>query len=229
MRTPLFVLAVVLLGACEARSTAEKVETPPVQVVSTSHQKKIQPQLEQPMPAAKATWHDRITGQDYPLPASIAGKPITFYLQSKQVSPLAKAFYAGRFRPTDNDSTTQLLALVTTNNQEIRPFYRWCLDFTIVISDGALGEYPGEPALAYATKFPQEFFAYMDKDKTGNRYKRWVESIAYSGLSAYDTPVSEIQQAITRDMSKSCYPCSSGTSRRIADFGKDITAATQNN
>jgi len=61
---------------------------------------------------------------------------------------------------------------VTTDDSKVRSFYRWCLNFTIVISDGALAEYPGVPVLQYATKFPQEFFAYMGRDKNGQRYKQ---------------------------------------------------------
>ena len=115
-------------------------------------------------------WVDKLTNNKYPLPDTIAGRPISFYLNNPKVAPIAKSFYTGKFRPEDNDTTTQLLSLVVTDDSTIRPFYRWCLDFTIQINDGALGEYPGEPALKYATKFPQEFFAYMDKDASGQRY-----------------------------------------------------------
>ncbi|GAA4029956.1 hypothetical protein GCM10022409_12760 [Hymenobacter glaciei] len=168
-------------------------------------------------------WIDKHNGRRYPLPSSIGGKPVSFYLKNPKVSLLAKALYTAHFRPTDNDSTTQLLALVTTNSQEIRPFYRWCLDFTIAISDGALGEYPGKPALAYATKFPQEFFAYMDKDNTGGRYKSWVEIIAYSGLGSYNETMAATRQTLVDKMAENCTPCSDKTSRRIRGFANDVT------
>jgi hypothetical protein len=137
----------------------------------------------------KGIWIDRFTQNRYPLPDSINGKPASFYLNNKSVAPIAKALYENKFRPSDNDSTTELLSLVTTDDSIFRPFYRWCLDLTISISDGALAEYPGEPALKYATKFPQEFFVYMDKDKSEQRYKQWTEIIAYSGLDNYEEKV----------------------------------------
>jgi len=182
-----------------------------------------------PAKGANAVWVDKQNGRRYPLPASIGGKPVSFYLNNPKVSPLAKALYTARFRPTDTDSTTRLLALVTTNEQAIRPFYRWCLDFTIAISDGALGEYPGKPALAYATKFPQEFFAYMDKDVSGQRYTRWVEIIAYSGLDSYNEPIAESSNAIAAAMSRQCQPCSAATSRRIRVFASDIAKEAARN
>lgn len=132
--------------------------------------------------------------------------------------------YSGRFRPSDTDSTTRLLALVTTNEKEIRPFYRWCLDFTIVLSDGALGEYPGKPALAYATKYPQEFFAYMDKDASGQRYKRWVEVMGYSGLSKYPTAGPSLKNELVTSLKKHCQPCSPLTNRRLSALANDIAA-----
>ncbi|MBF9236703.1 hypothetical protein I2I05_04785 [Hymenobacter sp. BT683] len=175
--------------------------------------------------AEKPIWIDKHNGRRYPLPNSVGGKPASFYLNNPKVSPLAKALYKSLFRPSDNDSTTQLLALVTTKNQEIRPFYRWCLDFTIAISDGALGEYPGKPALAYATTFPLEFFDYMDKDPSGQRYKRWVEIIAYSGLDNYDKAHPKIIETISADMTAKCQSCNSTTRARIKSFAKSVAAA----
>ena len=108
-------------------------------------------------------WIDRLNGAKYPLPDSIDGKPVAFYLNSPKVASIAKALYKGQFRPTDNDSTILLLSYITTDDKTIRPFYRWCLDFTIAISDGALAELPGAPALNYAIKFPEEFVNYWIK------------------------------------------------------------------
>ncbi|MCI1188971.1 hypothetical protein MON38_16230 [Hymenobacter sp. DH14] len=176
-----------------------------------------------PLAKHNPVWVDRHNGRRYALPTSIGEKPVSFYLKNPAVSPLAKALYTSRFRPTDNDSTTQLLALATTKNQEIRPFYRWCLDFTIAISDGALGEYPGEPALAYATTYPQEFFSYMDKDKSGKRYERWRAIIAYSGPGSYNEANSAAKKKIIDRMAKNCPSCSDKIKHRISSFASDVT------
>lgn len=113
---------------------------------------------------------------------SIWGKPVNFYIENPKCSPIAIDFYAGQFRPTDNRTTVALLILVTSTNNHLRPFYRWCLNKTIQIQDGALGEYTGVPARRYAEKFPKEFFQYMDYDTTGNKYADWTNSILYSGF-----------------------------------------------
>jgi len=172
---------------------------------------------------SKNIWLDRLNGSKYPLPDTIGGRPVSFYLDNPKVANITKAFYKGQFRPTDNDSTIQLLSYVTTNDSILRPFYRWCLDFTISISDGALGEYPGIPALAYATKFPKEFLDYMDKDTSGQRYKQWTEIIAYSGLDNYNRKESEIESDIISKMHNNCYFCGGDTKSRIVTFAKDIT------
>lgn len=173
--------------------------------------------------AKKPVWTDRLNGKQYPLPDFVGGKPVSFYLYNANIASIAKAFYRSQFRPGDNDSTTQLLSYVTTADSTIRPFYRWCLDFTITISDGALGEYPGDPALQYATKFPAEFFKYMDEDRSGERYKRWTEIIAYSGLNDYSKPESEIQKEIINSLQQNCVSCSDDIKSRIKIFAEDIT------
>jgi hypothetical protein len=173
----------------------------------------------------KNVWVDKLNQRRYPLPDSIGGKPVSFYIDNPKVASIAKLFYQAQFRPIDNDSTTQLLSYVTTDDSTIRPFYRWCLDFTIQISDGALAEYPGEPALKYATKFPKEFFVYMDKDKSGQRYKQWTEIIAYSGLDNYEEKPEKIQKQITTKMFDKCQSCNDSIRKRIDKFAKDITDA----
>ena len=168
----------------------------------------------------KNIWIDPLNGNIYPLPDSIAGEPVSFYLGNPKIISLAKDFYTGNFRPTDDDSTTRLLSQVVTDDSTIRPFYRWCLDFTISISDGALGEYPGSPSLKYAIKFPNEFFGFMDEDKSGERYKRWTEIIAYSGL--IDRQTSEIEKQISNQMLENCHSCGIIAKKRILTFAKDI-------
>ena len=169
------------------------------------------------------TWIDLLNNKKYSLPDSIEGKPVSFYINNSKVAAIAKSFFKGEFRPTDNDSTTELLSYVTTDDSTIRPFYRWCLDFTISISDGALGEYPGDPALKYAIKFPEEFFNYMDKDSSGNRYKEWTEIIAYSGLNEYNENQTLIEKTIKTRMRDNCHKCGEGTKNRIATFVKHLT------
>jgi hypothetical protein len=117
---------------------------------------------------------------------SINKKPVRFYIENKDCDKTAIDFYYGKYRPMDEEKTADLLALSTTGNNDLRPFYRWILNKTILISDGALGEYTGVPARKYAEKFPEEFFKYMDIDKTNGKYNDWTGAIEYSGFYDYD-------------------------------------------
>lgn len=166
------------------------------------------------------------SGYAYTLPDSIGGKPIAFYIENPEVADIAKQLYLNKFKPTDNDSTTMLLSLAVDKDSLLRPFYLWCLDFVIQISDGALGEYPGEPAFNYATTYPTEFFAYMDKDTTGIRYKWWTEIIAYSGVNQTISNEKQQKNQIITSMIKNCSNCNTSTKRRIEKFANDIIKAT---
>jgi len=213
---PLIIIALLLFVACNGdKNSTEKI-------LGDTLQTNLKTVSVDTTPTSKNIWLDKLTNNKYNLPDTIAGKPAIFYLDNPKVAPIAKLLYYEKFRPGDNDSTTQLLKLVTTDDEEIRPFYRWCLDLTIQISDGALAEYPGEPALKYAIKFPQEFFIYMDKDATGQRYKEWTEIIAYSGLSDYTKHSSQIQNEIIIKMTNNCAACDSDMKKRIISLQKTL-------
>ncbi len=154
---------------------------------------------------------------------SVWNKPVSYYIFDKDCSGLASDFYYGELRPSDNGMTEELLNLVTTDNNKLRPFYRWCLNKTIQIQDGALGEYTGVPARHYAEKFPKEFFEYMDYDKTGDKYLDWVNSILYSGFydqDDYKKP-QDIRKRMSQAMKKNCKDCSEQLKERIDKFVKD--------
>jgi hypothetical protein len=216
-------LTLMLISACtdnkqaplQTSTESSKIFSQPVSVDTTKNPTNI--------------WIDRLTGEKYPLPDSIGGKPIAFYLNSSKVASIAKALYKGQFRPTDNDSTTLLLSYVTTNEKTIRPFYRWCLDFTIAISDGALAEYPGEPALNYAIKFPEEFFNYLDNDPTYRRFARWTAIITYSGLPDYGKDSTFNYNIIVEKMTANCKECPKSMIERIKALAKDVTAGQRKN
>lgn len=154
---------------------------------------------------------------------SIWYKPVRYYIENKDCDPTAINFYYGKYRPTDELKTAKLLALIETENNELRPFYRWILNKTIQIQDGALGEYTGVPARKYAEKYPNEFFEYMDIDSTGQKYSLWHNSILYSGF--YDLEDSKnsakIRLSLISKMTKNCTNCNSELIKRIDQFALD--------
>ena len=153
---------------------------------------------------------------------SVWGKPVAFYLNQERCDETAMNFYFGKYRPMDEPETARLLELVTTDNDSLRPFYRWILNKTILIQDGALGEYTGVPARGYAEKFPSEFFEYMDYDKSGQKYSDWVNAILYSGFYEKEIDNQEnISHNLHKTMLKNCTDCSPELKKRIEKFSTD--------
>lgn len=153
---------------------------------------------------------------------SIWQKPVKYYISNKNCDSTAIKFYLGVYRTTDEPETARLLNLITTDNDSLRPFYRWILNKTILIQDGALGEYTGLPARKYAEKFPKEFFEYMDSDKSGKKYLDWVNSILYSGFyeNENDYPPKKPENMRNR-MFKNCKNCLSAIKSKIEKFSED--------
>jgi hypothetical protein len=102
-------------------------------------------------------------------------------------------------------------------------FYRWCLNKTIQVQDGALAEYTGVPARRYAEKFPIEFFVYMDQDTSGSRYLDWTAAIGYSGFYDQDDykRTDEVKRAFADKMKQHCRGCSQDWVKRIEKFVGD--------
>jgi hypothetical protein len=160
---------------------------------------------------------------------SIWKKPVRYYIENKNCSQTAIDFYFGKYRPTDEEKTEKLLGFVLTENLELRPFYRWILNKTILIQDGALGEYTGLPARKYAEKYPYEFFEYIDSDKSNKKYENWCNSIKYSGF--YDkidlkNPKS-MSSDIEKTMIKNCKDCNKIILKRIKKFAIDCVPESE--
>jgi hypothetical protein len=157
---------------------------------------------------------------------SIWGKPVSYYLNDPECAGTAYDFYYGYFRPTDNGPTDDLLDRVTTDNDKLRPLYRWCLVKTMEVADGALGEHIGRPARRYAEKFPIEFFEYMDADPSGSRYLKWTSAIEYSGIydgEDYNNP-KQLQANLIRNMKANCKGCGSKMMKEMRQFAEDCFA-----
>lgn len=154
---------------------------------------------------------------------SIWFKPVKYYFEDPNCDSTAKEFYWGKYRPTDDEKTDKLLNLATTSNKKLRPLYRWILNKTISIQDGALSEHTGIPARKYAEKYPKEFFEYMDIDSTGEKYEDWINSISYSGFyneENYDKP-ELVRNNLFKTMYNNCKNCDDLTLQRIKAFAKD--------
>ena len=216
MKTFLFIFSILFFGACSGRKS---------KVVKVINNPKSETIIEHDTIYInnENNWQQDFNLSHDPDIDSVWGKPVRFYVDNPKCSPIAKDFYQGQFRPTDNNITTALLNLVTTDDNSLRPFYRWCLNKTIQIQDGALAEYTGVPARQYAEKFPKEFFQYIDTDTSLGKYNDWVGAIQYSGF--YDNEdyknVSTIRKRMSLVMKKNCIQCDSKLQIRIDSLVKD--------
>lgn len=171
----------------------------------------------------KKDWQKNFGLTHDPNKDSIWHKPVSYYLNDKELSPIAIEFYYGYIEPSDNGTTDELLKYVTTDNNKLRPFYRWCLFKTIQISDGALAEHIGIPARKYAEKFPKEFFEYMDSDSSGKKYIEWTSAINYSGYYDGDNYNNheKIRKSLIKKMNNNCIDCDKIILKRINKLAFD--------
>lgn len=220
MKTILF-LATLFLFSCESKNKINVDKTENIETVITKTEKfKV---VENPKNSINVNDWQEGFGLTHEIDKdSIWKKPVKYYIENKNCSQTAIDFYFGKYRPTDEEKTEKLLGLVTTENSELRPFYRWILNKTILIQDGALGEYTGRPARQYAEKFPNEFFEYMDIEKSNEKYLSWCNSITYSGF--YDNDDFEnpklIREELEKKMQKNCN-CNKETLLKIKKFALD--------
>jgi len=142
---------------------------------------------------------------------------------NKKCDSTALKFYLGCYRPKDEAETARLLNLITTENDSLRPFYRWIVNKTILIQDGALAEYTGVPARKYAEKFPKEFFEYMNSDQSGKKYFDWCNSISYSGFYDFENyrDTKKIKDDIIKTMMNNCTDCNENYEDKINKFAND--------
>jgi len=218
MKTPLYIIIIATVASCNSREV-DKSGAVKINKVDTfiKHDTIFLGEDN------NSDWQNSFNLTHEPDKDTIWGKPVSFYLHDKECATIAFEFYYGYFRPSDNGATDELLKYATTDNNKLRPFYRWCLNKTIEISDGALAEHVGEPARRYAEKFPKEFFQYMDYDTTGEKYNDWIGAISYSGFYDGDdyTKPKEIRDRLIDKMKQNCINCSDQIRKRIDKFAKD--------
>lgn len=227
MKTIILFLTLLLLS-CEPKSKNNLVETESTEIIQPTIEKlKV---IEENKNSVNTNDWQNGFGLTYDIDKdSIWKKPVRYYIENNNCSQTAIDFYFGKYRPTDEEKTKKLLGLVTTEEIELRPFYRWILNKTIVIQDGALAEYTGVPARQYAEKYPNEFFEYMDIDKSSEKYSDWYNSIMYSGFYSkedFHNPKS-IRLELEKTMEKNCNDCNKATLLRIKKFALDCFPDSQ--
>jgi hypothetical protein len=171
-------------------------------------------------------WQEEFGLSHDPKKDSIWGKPVSYYIEDEDCNAIAFDFYYGYIRPSDNGTTTELLKLACSDNKKLRPFYRWCLHKTLLVSDGALSESVGVPARKYTEKFPDEFFEFLDFEKNKEEYEIWTSAIQYSGFFDYPNFKSngELIDEHFKRMSKNLKIKSEKNLKRVRKFAQDCQA-----
>ncbi len=223
MKKLFFFIFLSFISSCKKDHHSNNDNVIETETIGSESVKTIKPKKETITFQSDTNWQEKFVLSHDIDKDSIWNKPIRFYIDNPKCDKIATNFYFGSFRPSDNLQTAKLLNLVITDNSDLRPFYRWILDKTILIQDGALGEYTGVSARKYAEKFPNEFFEFIDSDKTGEVYENWYNSILYSGFYKNDdSEKSEIiRQNLMKTMQSNCKNCNENMNSRIQKFALD--------
>lgn len=153
---------------------------------------------------------------------TIFNKPVYYYISDENCAEIASDFYYGQFTPSDDGATDELLKYVYNDNRKLRPFYRWCLEKTREVADGALVAHLSIPMRKYVEKYPKEFFNYIDLDSSGKKYMHWASYIGYYGYYSYERNSNEKALInLTKKMQSNCSNCNRTILTRIRKFAKD--------
>lgn len=223
MKKLLFFIFLSFISSCKKDHHSNNDNVIETETIRSKSVKDIKPKKEVIAFQSDTNWQENFGLSHNIDKDSIWNKPVRFYVNNPKCDKTAIAFYFGKFRPSDNDETRKLLEFVISDDANLRPFYRWILNKTIQIQDGALGEFTGVPARKYAEKFPNEFFEYMDIDSSGKKYSDWYNSILYSGFYLYDDYKKPeiIRQKMIKTMKSNCKNCNENMNSRIQKFALD--------
>jgi hypothetical protein len=224
MKPFLFLLLLTGFFSCAENNNTGNMPPPKKQIATTAPEPKTSAAVTNKAPVVnywQQDWHFTLD----PDKDSIWFRPVRYYLDNKECAAIARDFYEGRLRPSDDSLTTALMELAAKGNDSLRPFYRWCLHQVLLISDGALGELTGVPARQYAEKFPDEFFHWLDKEAGKGAWQVWTEAIAYSGFydfKEYDDYPGN-RKKLERTMLQQSRNKTAAQQKRIRKFAADCT------
>jgi hypothetical protein len=111
---------------------------------------------------------------------SFAGRPLTFYLNSKEIPEFAKGVYYGKIEPNNDPGAFNLPDSLFSKNNNTRPFYFLAVTKSMIKSDGAYSEILGERAKEFAETNTIEFLKYFSEEHllTSQDFDNWATYIA---------------------------------------------------
>jgi hypothetical protein len=156
----------------------------------------------------------------------IEGRPVSFYLNRRDVSQTARDFYLLRFIPSDDEATYALCDSILTKNDTTRRFYYFLFIRLMRIADGGLAEGMSDYALKYFLKFPQEFYARLKNPLYKQYYNNWVEYIASTLMipNNKNPSVLEIRNYILQEQIKNIKSLSPSLRMDIISFADTVAS-----
>lgn len=91
------------------------------------------------------------------------------YLQNAKVNKLVLAYYNGKFIPSDDEKTEELLKILTQKNKDLLPLYFYVFNRICAESDGALAELMGTYCIKMIVAYPEYVIGYFSLERIQKR------------------------------------------------------------
>lgn len=108
-------------------------------------------------------------------------KGISIYLKNEQIPVVARQYYDGKFRASDDPKTFSIIDSIETHNTGTRPFYLLLVSRMMANADGALAEILGLSCHRFFELNPDAVidFLYSRHQLIADSYKdAWAKTIA---------------------------------------------------
>jgi len=154
----------------------------------------------------------------------IEGRPVSFYLNRRDISQTARDFYLLRFipssRPPYDIITSSLADSLLTKNDTTRPFYYFLfLRLHKIAPDAGIEPDIEQYGKAYAMNFPEEFYRKLSLPIYRATYSKWVNDVAQSASTV--TP-EEYRQSIISEQMKHAKKMTPELQKKIHDFADSV-------
>lgn len=91
------------------------------------------------------------------------------YLQNAKVNELVLDYYNGKFIPSDDERTVELLKVLTQKNEDLLPLYFYVFNRICSKSDGALAELTGTYCIKMTVAYPEYVIGYFSLERLQER------------------------------------------------------------
>jgi hypothetical protein len=134
---------------------------------------------------------------------------INAYLKNPEIPKVAKIYYVGKFRASDDDSTFSILDSLSTKNNAARPFYILLVSKMAKSADGALSEELWFECEAFFEKHPDDLieFLYCKNPLVKKEFRaKWVSGILGEIQISHEKNERRYLDTSKREVFRKCRP-----------------------